>query len=101
MFDIGASLREARERRGLTAEDVHRSLRIRARYLRALEDERWELLPGEAYAKGFLRGYAEFLGLDGSLCVDEFNARVALRDAEPIRPAFRRRRRAWRLGTTL
>lgn len=86
MFEIGASLREARERRGLSPADVQTSLRIRERYLTALEQERWELLPGEAYAKGFLRTYAEFLGLNGVLYVDEFNARVALHDDEPILP---------------
>ena len=85
MFDIGASLRTAREKRGLTAEDVHRSLRIRERYLRALEEERWELLPGDAYAKGFLRTYAEFLGLNGTLYIDELNARLSLRASEPAR----------------
>ena len=77
MFDIGASLREARTRRGLSLDDVAAGLRIRERYVTALEEERWELLPGEAYAKGFLRMYAEFLGLDGSLCVDEYNERIA------------------------
>ena len=77
MFDIGASLREARTRRGLSLDDVTAGLRIRERYVTALEEERWDLLPGEAYAKGFLRMYAEFLGLDGSLCVDEYNERIA------------------------
>jgi transcriptional regulator with XRE-family HTH domain len=77
MFDIGASLREARTRRGLSLDDVTTGLRIRERYVTALEEERWELMPGEAYAKGFLRMYAEFLGLDGSLYVDEYNERVA------------------------
>jgi len=77
MFDIGASLREARTRRGLSLDDVTTGLRIRERYVTALEDERWELMPGEAYAKGFLRMYAEFLGLDGSLYVDEYNERIA------------------------
>ncbi len=77
MFEIGASLREARTRRGLSLDDVTAGLRIRERYVTALEEERWELLPGEAYAKGFLRMYAEFLGLDGSLCVDEYNERIA------------------------
>jgi cytoskeleton protein RodZ len=77
MFDIGASLREARTRRGLSLDDVTAGLRIRERYVTALEEERWELMPGEAYAKGFLRMYAEFLGLDGSLYVDEYNERVA------------------------
>ncbi len=76
MFDIGASLREARTRRGLSLDDVTAGLRIRERYVTALEEERWELMPGEAYAKGFLRMYAEFLGLDGSLYVDEYNERV-------------------------
>jgi cytoskeletal protein RodZ len=77
MFDIGASLREARTRRGLSLDDVTAGLRIRERYVTALEEERWELMPGEAYAKGFLRMYAEFLGLDGGLYVDEYNERVA------------------------
>ena len=64
MFAIGDSLREARTRRGLSAADVQKGIRIRERYLTALEEERWELLPGEAYTKGFLRTYAEFLGLE-------------------------------------
>jgi cytoskeleton protein RodZ len=67
MFEIGPSLREARMRRGLSSEDVQKAIRIRDRYLHALEEERWELLPGDAYVKGFLRTYAEFLGLDGNL----------------------------------
>ena len=75
MFQIGASLREARTRRGLSPADVQRAIRIRERYLTALEEEKWDLLPGEAYAKGFLRTYAEYLGLDGDLYLDEWNSR--------------------------
>ena len=93
MFEIGSSLREARERRGLTLTDVERRTKIRSRYLAALENERFDLLPGDAYAKGFLRGYAEFLGLDGDLYADEFGERFASPE-EPIavarRPASRR-----------
>lgn len=77
MFEIGPSLREARTRRGLSPEDVQKAIRIRDRYLHAIEEERWELLPGDAYAKGFLRTYAEFLGLNGNLYVDEYNSRYA------------------------
>jgi hypothetical protein len=77
MFEIGESLREARLKRGLSPADVQRAIRIRDRYLQALEDERWELLPGDAYVKGFLRTYADYLGLDGSLYVDEYNSRFA------------------------
>jgi cytoskeleton protein RodZ len=94
LFAIGASLREARELRGLSPEDVQKSLRIRGRYLTALEDERWELLPGDAYTKGFLRTYAEFLGLNGTLYIDEYNDRIATPDEEPIVPGSLAPRRA-------
>jgi Helix-turn-helix domain/RodZ C-terminal domain len=94
MFEIGASLREARLRRGLSAGDVERELRIRERYLRALEEEQWEMLPGEAYAKGFLRTYAEFLGLDGDLYLDEWNSRFGHHeDAAAVEPEPAGRRR--------
>jgi cytoskeletal protein RodZ len=83
MFEIGASLREARLKRGLTPADVQKAIRIRDRYLQALEEERWELLPGDAYVKGFLRTYADYLGLDGNLYVDEYNNRFAQHD-EPL-----------------
>jgi hypothetical protein len=75
---------------------VQRELRIRKRYLEALEGERFELLPGEVYARGFLREYAEFLGLDGSIYIDEYNARFAHHDEQSIAalPTVPRRRRA-------
>jgi cytoskeletal protein RodZ len=95
MFQIGPSLREARTRRGLSPADVHKAVRIRERYLTALEDERWDMLPGDAYTKGFLRTYAEFLGLNGQLYIDEFNARIAQHDDEPLVPdALKRSGRA-------
>jgi len=77
VFQIGDSLREARTRRGFSAADVHKAIRIRERYLTALEEERWDMLPGEAYTKGFLRTYSEHLGLNGQLYIDEYNARIA------------------------
>ena len=67
-------------------DDVQQSLHFRERYLTALEDEHWDLLPGEAYTKGFLRTYAEFLGLDGTLFIDEFNERVAAEEEQAIVP---------------
>jgi len=67
MFEIGNSLRAARIRQKLELSQAEGDTRIRAKYLRALEDERFELLPGSAYAKGFLRAYADYLGLDGQL----------------------------------
>jgi cytoskeletal protein RodZ len=84
VFEIGASLREARIKRGLSAADIQKAIRIRDRYLQALEEERWELLPGDAYVKGFLRTYADFLGLDANLYVDEYNSRFARHDEPPL-----------------
>lgn len=94
MFEIGSSLRQARQHRGLELVDVERETRIRAKYLDALEEERFDVLPGQAYVRGFLRTYAEFLGLNSNLYVDEFNVRFAPPDEEapPIqhRPIERR-----------
>ena len=75
MFEIGSSLREARERRGLSYADVELGTKVRSRYIKALEDERFDILPGPTYTKGFLRAYADYLGLDGNLYIDEFNSR--------------------------
>ena len=72
---IGESLREARARRGIELSDVERATKIRVKYLRAMEEERWELLPGAAYARGFLRTYGSFLGLDGKALVEEYGHR--------------------------
>jgi cytoskeletal protein RodZ len=82
VFEIGNSLREARLRQGFELPRVEADTKIRGKYLRALEEERFSVLPGETYVKGFLRTYAEYLGLDGQLYVDEFNSRFA-REDEP------------------
>ncbi len=79
---IGRSLREARENRGLSLDDVERALKIRPRHLDALEQERFDLLPGDAYVRGFLRSYADFLGLEGQRFADDYRARFP--DAEPV-----------------
>lgn len=85
MFEIGNSLREARLRQGYELPRVEADTKIRAKYLKALEEERFEVLPAETYVKGFLRTYAEYLGLDGQLYVDEFNSRFT-REEEPLAP---------------
>jgi Helix-turn-helix domain/RodZ C-terminal domain len=96
MLEIGNSLRTARGRRGLELAQVDADTHIRTRYLKALEDERFELLPGVAYVRGFLRTYAHYLGLDADLFVDEYNARFAPPEEPPpqltpVRGAQRRR----------
>ena len=80
MFEIGNSLREARLRKELDFPELEQGTKIRAKYLRALEDENFETLPSSTYVKGFLRSYANYLGLDGQLYVDEFNVRYGSGD---------------------
>jgi hypothetical protein len=72
MAGIGSTLREARMRLHLDVSDFETRTKIRAKYLRAMEDEEWSQLPGYTFAKGFLRTYADMLGLDGRALVDEF-----------------------------
>lgn len=62
--EIGARLRDARKEMHITPQQAAQALHIRAMYLEALEDGRFEALPGHAYAKGYLRTYAAFLQLD-------------------------------------
>jgi transcriptional regulator with XRE-family HTH domain len=100
MFDIGSSLREARTRQGLDFDEMETRTKVRAKYLRYLEEERFDQLPGHTYTKGFLRVYADALGLDGDLYVDEYNSRYVASDDEllariprsPTRDPRRRRR---------
>src|SRR4051795_7890618 len=80
MFEIGNSLREARMRRGLDFAQAELATKVRGKYLRALEEEQFDLLPAQTYVKGFLRTYAEYLGLDGQLYVDEYNSRFVSDD---------------------
>jgi cytoskeletal protein RodZ len=86
VFEIGRSLHEARLRQELDFPEVEQATKIRAKYLRALEDEQFDVLPAQTYVKGFLRTYAEYLGLDGQLYVDEYNSRFVTGEEEtPLR----------------
>jgi hypothetical protein len=91
VFEIGNSLRDARVRQGLELSDLEARTKIRAKYLRAIEEEQFNVLPGESYVRGFLRLYAEKLGLDGQLYVDEYNSRFSNLE-EPAPSAGPRRR---------
>jgi Helix-turn-helix domain/RodZ C-terminal domain len=86
MFDIGSSLREARLRQELDFPELEERTKIRPKYLRALEDERFDILPAPTYVRGFLRSYAQALGLDGQPFVDEYNSRFTVgEDDAPLR----------------
>src|SRR3990170_6808885 len=61
---LGETLQRARQARGITVEDAERATRIPRRYLEALEQENFSILPAPVYARGFLRSYAGYLGLN-------------------------------------
>ena len=87
-------------RRGVDFAQAELGTKVRGKYLRALEDEQFEILPAQTYVKGFLRTYAEYLGLDGQLYVDEYNSRFVVGEdhesraarRSPVRPQRRNRR---------
>jgi len=72
MAEIGETLREARMRARIDVSEIEAKTKIRAKYLRALENEEWGLLPGPTFVKSFLRTYAQALGLDGKALVEEY-----------------------------
>ena len=84
MTDIGVTLREARMRARIDITEVERATKIRARYLRAMEHEEWDALPGPVYVKSFLRTYSDYLGLDTRM--------LRRRVQAPLRAALRSRR---------
>jgi cytoskeleton protein RodZ len=75
MPEIGDQLRETRMRNRIDITEVEAATKIRAKYLRALENEEWDLLPGQTFVKTFLRTYADYLGLDARNLVEEYRAR--------------------------
>ncbi len=93
MFEIGNSLREARLRQGLEIPRIETDTKIRGKYLRALEEEQFDVLPGDTYVKGFLRTYADYLGLDGQLYLDEYNSRFAAAEEIPFAQSATPRKR--------
>ena len=95
MPEIGTTLRETRMRAKLDINQVETATKIRAKYLRALENEEWDLLPGSTYVKSFLRTYAEYLGLDVTLILEEYkrqHERPSDLDQLPISPHSAARR---------
>jgi cytoskeleton protein RodZ len=108
MPEIGETLRETRMRRRIDMTEVEAATKIRAKYLRALENEEWDLLPGPTFVKTFLRTYAEYLELDPRLLVEEYRQRYerpSSQDLTPFKPAGmraqRRRRRRTPVGPIL
>jgi cytoskeleton protein RodZ len=109
MPEIGETLREARMRRRIDMTEVETATKIRAKYLRALENEEWDLLPGPTFVKTFLRTYAEYLGLDSRMLTEEYRQRFERPSTQDLTPfsaslgrrGRRRRARLLALGPVL
>jgi len=75
MFEIGTALRDARIRRDISLQQAEDDTKIRVKYIQAMENEDFDIMPAGTYVKGFLRTYAEYLDLDAQLLIDEYNDR--------------------------
>jgi cytoskeleton protein RodZ len=84
--EIGSTLREARMRARIDITEVEAATKIRAKYLRALENEEWDLLPGPIYARSFLRTYGDYLGLDSRMLAELFKQRFERPSEHDLRP---------------
>jgi len=81
---VGQDLRAARLRRGDDLASVSRALKIRKDHLEALEEDRFEQLPGRAYAIGFVRSYSDYLGIDSVQSVERFKLEIAGRGNDAL-----------------
>jgi cytoskeletal protein RodZ len=89
---VGEILRAEREKKGISVKDVETATSIRSLYLQAIEEGNYKILPGEVYLKGFIRNYANFLGLDGQEMVNMYRQSLApdippvVADTDPVPP---------------
>lgn len=85
MNEIGVLLREAREARGMSLADVSEVTKIRSKYLDAIERGEFTMIPGEVYLKGFIRNYADCVGLDGAQVVIRYNELRLLKEESALK----------------
>jgi cytoskeleton protein RodZ len=86
MPEIGDQLRETRMRNRIDITEVEAATKIRAKYLRALENEEWDLLPGPTFVKTFMRTYADYLGLDSRNMVEDYRQRYERPSGQELTP---------------
>lgn len=89
---IGEILKQTREAQGITLNQVSEATKISTRYLRAIENGEYDAIPGDVYLKGFIRNYANILGLDGEQMVAKFNELRQAHDSMALNQLERERR---------
>ena len=87
MESVGYVLRKAREKRGLSVQDVYKGTNMADKFVLALEEDRWDVFPAETYMIGFLRNYAKFLGLDDDEVVSSYRSAVKASESVAEAPA--------------
>jgi len=85
MEEIAKTLKDARHRLGLTLEEAERSTRIRAHYLEALEKGELQSIPSQVQARGFLKNYSEYLGLDSGPILQRYSEVIHSQRTLPLR----------------
>lgn len=98
---VGETLRSERELRGISLEEVAQTTRIPLRTLKQMEAERWQDLPGDVFARGFLRSYAQALGLDARPLLARYNAISDASEAEVAMPTIAPQERGRRFGIAI
>src|SRR5258705_6495320 len=87
MSDFGSTFKRVRESKGLTLDQIASETRIGTRFLAAIENEEFHLLPGGVFNRGFVRAFAEKVGLDGDQMVADYERLVSPREPEEAPPS--------------
>jgi cytoskeletal protein RodZ len=93
MIELGQFLKERREERGITLDEIAEKTKIGKRYLLAIEDGNFDIIPGEVYLRGFLRKYSLCVGMDPEETVRRYEKLCQIRDRDKIRSATRKMKR--------
>ena len=94
MAELGEELRRERVRRNVTFKDVEQVLHIKTTYLEAIEDGKYDIIPGQVYVKGFIRNYGNYLDLDGDRLVKAYQSQVGDIDTFSLRSVTRQKAQA-------
>ncbi|MDT8901365.1 RodZ domain-containing protein [Anaeroselena agilis] len=87
MPTVGELLRTEREKQNMTVKDIEKATSIRALYIQAIEDGKYDVLPGEVYLKGFIRNYASYLGLNPQQVLDVYRDNQSPQAPQPAAPS--------------
>jgi len=93
MKELGQFLKERREEKGITLKDIEEKTKIRKRYLSAIEEGDFDIIPGDVYLRGFLRKYSSCVGVDPEETIRRYEQLCQIRDREKIRSAARKEKR--------